>query len=353
MIQKQNEWDASRWMYNSWSMISHKKISNVIIPGSHNSVTSSLSCDIANDKRGIFLKKCSKVVGDKMTHNIGTQWSKYQPLSVLEQLSIGVRYIDISVGIDTTKKIPESPLRCCLGFFSDEVKFVLQIVRDFCLKNTWEFVILDFRCLNFSSDGDVFEEATNLLLVREIEDTLGSLLVSSQSWHRDLSALHITSQRIFIFYPTKSNYGFWHRDWMIPRDFIDIMQPCNSVMLFMKQRINLFIKVQDERRQQIQTNNTFPRRESLFVLQIDFTQKEKYHVSRIISSALQYISGFHVPLCGIPQNLNADSLTANETILALIENKYHPAFLNVIRLDYIESSQIIQRIVHLNHKPSA
>jgi len=46
----------------------------------------------------------------------------------------GVRYLEISVGIDSNCTIPLSKLKRCHGFFSDDVGLILQEVNDFCLQ---------------------------------------------------------------------------------------------------------------------------------------------------------------------------------------------------------------------------
>ena len=342
------KWDGSTWMSTAWYNIREKKMTEIILPGSRNAATSALSRDVANDSQGIFIQKYRGIIGTYITDKISEQCNRYQPCSVLEQLKMGVRYIDLSVGFDSTKANPESPLRCCHGFFSTDIGTVLNDVSHFCLQNTLEFVILDFRRLIFNTGSNLLEECINLQLVNEIETRLSNMLVSSQLWHKKLQTLLLTGQRIFVFYPSNNNSISWYRDWMIPREFIYTMQPCETVDLFLKNRINLFVKLQNAKHLQILQNKLHPKIDSLFILQATSIKTKYSKFACFISSLLRYISGGHVVLCNLPDDIHTKSVSSNQNILNLIETKYNKAFLNVILLDFIDSSQIINRITQLN-----
>jgi len=156
----QTEWDGRTWMTRCWQNIKDKKITEIVLPGSHSSASANLSRDVADDTWGQNIRRYRGIFGKSVTDHVAEKWNKFQPLSLTHQLEAGVRYLDLSVGVGLKKVVPESQLRCCHGFFSDGIGTVAQNVSDFCVTNARKFVILDFRCLYFQTRGDVFEEAT-------------------------------------------------------------------------------------------------------------------------------------------------------------------------------------------------
>ena len=70
----------------------------------------------------------------------------------------GVRYLEISVGIDSNCTIPLSKLKCCHGFFSNDEGLILQEVNDSCLQNISELVIFKFVSLYLGMDGETAGE---------------------------------------------------------------------------------------------------------------------------------------------------------------------------------------------------
>jgi hypothetical protein len=342
------EWDGKTWMTRCWHNIKDKKITEIILPGSHNSATANLSRDVADDSRGQNIRLYRGIFGKGVTDHVAEKWNKFQPLSLTHQLEAGVRYLDLSVGIDFKKVAPESQLRCCHGFFSDGISTVARNVSDFCVTNAREFVILDFRCLYFQSRGDVLEEATHLMFIEELEQAFGRLLVPSRLWHQTLSSLSATSARVFVFYPVCENSGFWQRDWMIPGAYVDRMQSCKSGTKFLKDRINLFVKVQEERKQQIISNDFHPKRESLFILHEEFASPRTHYVSSIVSSCISLVSGGRFTLCGVPDSVCRHSSGKNKLLMEIIEKDHQKAFLNIIVLEYIDSCELVRRIAEMN-----
>ena len=344
----QTEWDGKTWMTRSWQRIKDKKITEIILPGSHNSATANLSRDTANDARGEIIQRYRGIFGKRVTDHIAEKWNKFQPLSLTHQLEAGVRYLELNVGVHVNKEAPETTLRCCHGFFSDTIGSVARNVSDFCITHSREFVILDFRCLHFQTRGDVHEEATHLLFIGEIEKLLGNLLVPSTLWHQTLSSLCATSSRVFVFYPLYKNSSFWHREWMIPGDYVDRMQSSRSATQFLKDRITLFAKVQEEKKQQIMSKVIYPKRESLFILHEEVATPETQIFLSIISACIASVSGERLTLCGVPDSVSRYSADKNGLLMAMIEKDHQKPFLNVILLDYIDSCELVQRIAELN-----
>ena len=344
MQTSKTEWDGKTWMRRSWHNIKDKKITEIILPGTHNSATANLSRDVANDVRGGNIQRYRGIFGKRVTDHIAGKCNKFQPLSLTHQLEAGVRYLDLNVGVDVNKEAPETTLRCCHGFFSDTIDSVARNVSDFCITHSREFVILDFRCLHFQTRGDVHEEATHLLLIGEIEKALGNLLVPSTLWHQTLSSLCATSSRVFVFYPLYKNSSFWHREWMIPGDYVDRMQSSRSATKFLKDRIALFAKVQAQKKQQITSNDLHPRRESLFILHEEFATPNNYILPSIVSSCIAE----RLTLCCVPDSISRHSTHKNGLLMDMIEKGHQKPFVNVILLDYIDSFELVQRIADLN-----
>jgi len=344
----QPKWDGKTWMTRSWPKIKDKKITEIILPGTHNSATANLSRDIANDARGENIQRYRGIFGKRITDHIAEKWNKFQPLSLTHQLEAGVRYLELNVGVDVNKVASETTLRCCHGFFSDDIGSVARNVSDFCLSHSREFVILDFRCLYFQTRGDVHEESTHLIFIGELEQALGNLLVPSTLWHQTLSSLSATSSRVFVFYPLYKNSSFWHREWMIPGDYVDRMQSSRSATKFLKDRITLFAKVQQQKKQQIVSNVLHPKRESLFILHEKLATPKNHLFPSIISACIASVSGERLTLCGVPDSVSRYSADKNNLLMETIEKDYQKPFLNIILLDYIDSCELMQRVAELN-----
>jgi len=345
-------WDGSTWMYDNWHEIASQNITEIIIPGSHNSGTACLSNDTSNDHGGRLIRKCAFWFGQSSTYHVAKKWSACQPWSILEQLQSGLRYLDLRIGVDTNQTLPSKQLRVCHGFFAESIEMVLQQVVDFCIVNTNEFVVLDFQKLYFhtvnSSHSKKDIEQRNLILVTEIETRLRHYLVSAKTWHMPLSTLQHTRQRVFIFYPVEKNSASWWRDWMIPRHFVNSVWPNVTGAQFIKERMDLFIRVNEEKKQKIAANNTSIRHGAMFVLQGIVTERPTQVFLGIISSSLTYLSKGWVTFWGYPCSIEEQSRDVNSTVMGLVEKTYNPSFLNVILLDWANDTNLTQRIAMLN-----
>eukprot|EP00759_Apiculatamorpha_spiralis_P020090 PhF_6_TR25632/c0_g1_i1/m.36034 len=88
---------TSSWMKDLKSYLSHKPFTAILIPGTHDSCTYSITehsdiCPTAPPA----LSKLSKVPGiSNIVGSIMCSWARCQGLSILEQLQYGVRYLDI------------------------------------------------------------------------------------------------------------------------------------------------------------------------------------------------------------------------------------------------------------------
>jgi hypothetical protein len=110
----------------------------------------------------------------------------------------------------------------------------------------------------------------------------------------------------------------------------------------------VFVKVQEEKKQQIMSNDLHPKRESLFVLHEELATLRSNYVSSIVSSFISFVSGGHLTLCGFPDSVCRHSTGKNQLLMEIIEKDHQKPFLNIIVLEFIDSCELVQRIADLN-----
>ena len=137
---------------------------------------------------GFKIRGLRRIFGIRVTDAVAAPWCQCQCLSIMDQLELGVRYLDLRVGRDHTRPLPDA-LRCCHGFFGQAVVRVLEQVREFCSSNSSEFVVLDLRHLYLrlpegGEKQDELEEEAHACLVSQLDQLLGSLLVRSDTLSR-------------------------------------------------------------------------------------------------------------------------------------------------------------------------
>ena len=347
-----SHWDGRDWMHQNWNVVSGKNITQIVLPGSHHSASATLSDDAASDSEGVCIQRWRSLLGRSLVDHVAMKWSKCQTLDIEQQLESGVRYLDLRVGWDASKFLPEHKLRACHGFFSLDIGSILQQVTNFCLRNNSEFVILDLKNLYFNTAGSLtgtpLHEAQNLHLVKVIEERLGSLLIPASLWHQTLSNIRPTGSRIFFFYPLHSDSAAWMRPWMIPGSYVDCMWPHLSEAYFLKCRMRMFIKTQEAKKQQILQASTRPKRESLFVLQ-GFVSDESRHIVRgSIAASLSYVSQGCIAPDTRPDSIQTHARIVNAAVMDLVKHSYKAVFLNVILLDWIDGTVLMRELVKLN-----
>jgi len=191
MVERRGPWEGGKdWMARSWGELAQRAIVDVVLPGSHDSATSDLSRDVANDDGGAQIARLrrspaptvlfrrqtrptvfsdarlvsGRIFGAHLTDSVAYRWSACQPLSVPEQLELGVRYLDLRIGRDSSRELPAS-LRCCHGFFGERIERILQHVRDFCAENGREYVIVDICHLYLKDEAGEGEDTAHRALL--------------------------------------------------------------------------------------------------------------------------------------------------------------------------------------------
>ena len=129
----------SDWMLNLPDHIKRKKLSQICIPGSHDSFTYSLDkkSPIGPDEPKT-LKDLIKTCGP-LARPAVYRWSVTQKLDCKTQLNAGVRYFDFRLG-------PYKKDICILhGLFGCKVQDAINDIYDFLNEHKGEIVILDFQ----------------------------------------------------------------------------------------------------------------------------------------------------------------------------------------------------------------
>ncbi|KAF2883348.1 hypothetical protein ILUMI_22850 [Ignelater luminosus] len=132
--------DLENWMTNLPPKLRTIPLIYLAIPGSHDSMTSSIttSSKLAPDAEN-FLQQM-KFLGPLLRF-IMARWSKTQDYDMLEQLKAGIRYFDLRVA---TKKGSVYPY-FVHGLYATEVVSVLNDLKKFLDSHPGEVVILDFN----------------------------------------------------------------------------------------------------------------------------------------------------------------------------------------------------------------
>lgn len=139
------ELQHGQWMGQLSKWINDKKISEIVLPGSHDSGTSCINYKSkATDELpdfGCCLNPIVKVVG--------AVWSRTQQWTIREQLEHGVRYLDLRVYLDD-----DNIFYLIHGLEANPFYEELAAVKDFVECNPTEVVVLDMNHIYRSEEED-------------------------------------------------------------------------------------------------------------------------------------------------------------------------------------------------------
>eukprot|EP00116_Pleurobrachia_bachei_P001778 sb/3462040/ len=135
--------DLKKWMGDLSTVIGEKKLSEIIIPGSHDSGS---YCIDAESKRTDALPNipCMNPIIDY----VGALWSKTQDISIVDQLNLGIRYIDLRVYLDGD----DDTFYLVHGFEAMPLFTELNNIAAFIKEQQSEIVILDMNHI-YHCDG--------------------------------------------------------------------------------------------------------------------------------------------------------------------------------------------------------
>jgi hypothetical protein len=157
------------WMGILGNRLYHRKITDIVVPGTHNSATSKINSNSEMSPDTDTLPEWLFLLEE--TRTIVAGYSKAQSKYVAEQLKSGIRYLDLRICFNSD----DDELWTCHGMYSDKLDDVIQEISDFVISHPKEIVILDFQ--KFYEVGN----DKHCLLITQLLDTFGDLIVPEPS----------------------------------------------------------------------------------------------------------------------------------------------------------------------------
>lgn len=170
--------DLSNWMKQLSPYIDNLSINNIILPGTHDSGTSSITdkSPFAQDATDIMKK--INWMGPKTLAGL----SKTQDKNIKEQLELGVRYFDLRVAPNPNDN---NELYFVHAKYGDSASIAIKDIKNFIESHDREIVILDFQHL-YGMNKDNYRNLMSLLrdnlknyMAPAIRDTLNKTTLKS------------------------------------------------------------------------------------------------------------------------------------------------------------------------------
>lgn len=172
---KQTSINLENWMAQHETQIGSKPLKDLIIPGTHDSITSTISW-----KSGIAqnqdLPRGLNVFGP-IVPAIAAPWSKAQGKTAKEQLELGIRYFDMRIVYRDSHKA----FYTCHGLYGEHLDVVLNEIEDFLNSHPKEVIILDFNHLYNMTPNEKIDR--NPLLIRKIKTAFGDKIASRSEFN--------------------------------------------------------------------------------------------------------------------------------------------------------------------------
>lgn len=165
-------WSNSHWMGDVAGNIGDRMIKDVVLPGTHDSGTYDITATSTIAPAQDIPSWVNAVYGLGLAGvgiaSVIADWAKAQPLDILKQLNMGIRYLDLRVVYNG------DDYYICHGMYSAPVNDVIAQVNTFISQNPREILILDFNHLYQMPDP-----ATNEPLVQRMLNAFGSKMAPS------------------------------------------------------------------------------------------------------------------------------------------------------------------------------
>lgn len=157
-----NHISSADWMGELAPHVSSLKLHELIIPGTHDSGTSTLDPDQGIQPDHFLSGPYHLLIGClSRSRKIILEWAQTQTMSISEQLHAGIRYFDFRLAYH-----PENyTLNICHGYYGAPINTILNDINDFLEKHPAEIVLLDFQKLHNLRDSDK-QRFLNLLFRR-------------------------------------------------------------------------------------------------------------------------------------------------------------------------------------------
>jgi hypothetical protein len=199
----------SDWMASMSDIIGNKTLRNIVIPGTHDSGThsiseiSQMSPDNTLDATIAFLENIKEKihnlffndVPDSKLKKIIAPWAKAQSKSILEQLESGIRYFDLRV-----LRRSDGQMFIVHGMYSDNIDTVFSEIKSFTDNHPKEIIILDFNHLFHlqSNQEDLIAKINNSFSAKLIPATKTVNATLNELWqsNKQIIALYDDNESV-------------------------------------------------------------------------------------------------------------------------------------------------------------
>jgi hypothetical protein len=199
------------WMANLPEAAGGKKLRDLVIPGTHDSLTYNISqtsqmasdnpvnSTLANyealkEKVHNFLSKDK--MQDSLLKKFISGWSKAQSKTAYEQLMAGIRYFDLRV----LRRATDGEMFIVHGMYSVNIDTVISDISRFIKEHPKEIIILDFNHLYNMNSG-------HEILIKKLNDAFGNskFIPRSKTVNTTLNQLWQAQQQIIALYDDKGS----------------------------------------------------------------------------------------------------------------------------------------------------
>ena len=194
------------WMGELADKIANKKLREIVIPGTHDSLTYDISqnSQLAPDNPvnstmanyQAFKEKVHKLfskeeITDSLLKKFISGWSKTQSKSAYEQLMSGIRYFDLRV----LRRATDGEMFVVHGMYSINIDILIYDISRFIKEHPKEIIILDFNHLYNMKTG-------HEILIKKLNDAFGNskFIPRSKTVSNTLNDFWQAEQQIIAIY---------------------------------------------------------------------------------------------------------------------------------------------------------
>jgi hypothetical protein len=181
--------DPSRWLELNQNLLGDKMINHIILPGSNKS-----SAYTINKKQLIDLPLKYKI----FSHTLFSKWAITQSYSILEQLRMGVRYLDLRISFAPSQSGVKR-------FYTNHIfalttlKKALSQIKQFLTESPNEFLIINAQIDHLQHNRYDINDSLKHDLVAYIKYNLDTLLIPKKNRFPTYNeVLAMGSARIFF-----------------------------------------------------------------------------------------------------------------------------------------------------------
>lgn len=182
--------DPSKWLEINQNILGNRLINQIIIPGTHNSVAYTI-CDDQFTELPLKYKIFSNTIFSK--------WAITQSYTILEQLRMGVRYLDLRISF-APSQIGLNRFYASHTFALITLTSFLDQVKQFLTESPNEFLIINTRIDHLQQNKNNITDTLKHDALEYIKYSLNTLLVPKQIFFPTYNeVLNNGIARIFLF----------------------------------------------------------------------------------------------------------------------------------------------------------